>query len=106
MKVVFFGTPRFALSTLQLLLDRPEFDVAAVVSQPDRPKGRGKKLQPTPVKALAEQAGIAVWQPERIKKSEETLQALEAMEADAFVVVAYGQILSQRILDMPRQEYK
>ena len=102
MKVVFFGTPDFALPTLQALLDRPEFDVAAVVSQPDRPKGRGKKLQPTPVKALAEVAGVAVWQPERIKKSEETLQALEALQADAFVVVAYGQILSQRILDMPR----
>ncbi|MGK7910615.1 MAG: methionyl-tRNA formyltransferase [Synechococcus sp.] len=102
MKVVFFGTPSFALSTLKALLDRHEFDVAAVVSQPDRPKGRGKKLQPTPVKALAESAGIPVWQPERIKKSEETLQALEALEADAFVVVAYGQILSQRILDMPR----
>ncbi|MEL7475973.1 MAG: methionyl-tRNA formyltransferase, partial [Cyanobacteria bacterium J06555_12] len=102
MKVVFFGTPSFALPTLQALLDRPEFDVVAVVSQPDRPKGRGKKLQPTPVKALAESAGVPVWQPERIKKSEEALQALEALEADAFVVVAYGQILSQRILDMPR----
>lgn len=102
MKVVFFGTPSFALPTLQALLDRPEFDVVAVASQPDRPKGRGKKLQPTPVKALAESVGIPVWQPERIKKSEETLQALDALGADAFVVVAYGQILSQRILDMPR----
>ncbi len=102
MKVVFFGTPSFALPTLQALLDRPEFAVVAAISQPDRPKGRGKKLQPTPVKTLAESAGVPVWQPERIKKSEETLQALEALEADAFVVVAYGQILSQRILDMPR----
>ena len=102
MKVVFFGTPSFALPTLQALLDRPEFDVVAVVSQPDRRKGRGKKLQPTPVKALADSADVLVWQPERIKKSEDTLLELENLDADAFVVVAYGQILSQRILDMPR----
>ncbi len=102
MKVVFFGTPSFALPTLQALIDCPEFDVAAVVSQPDRPKGRGKKLQPTPVKALAETHSIPVWQPERIKKSPETLQSLEDLMADAFVVVAYGQILSKTILDMPR----
>ena len=102
MKVVFFGTPSFALPTLQVLIDRPEIEIAAVISQPDRPKGRGKKLQPTPVKALAEAHQIPVWQPERIKKSPDILQSLETLEADAFVVVAYGQILSQRILDMPR----
>ena len=68
MKVVFLGTPSFALPTLQALIDLTEFDVVAVVSQPDRPKGRGKKLQPTPVKELAELHSIPVWQPERIKK--------------------------------------
>ena len=102
MKVVFFGTPTFALPTLQVLIDRPEIEVVAVVSQPDRPKGRGKKLQTTPVKALAADHGIPVWQPERIKKSPETLQSLQDLRADAFVVVAYGQILSEQILDMPR----
>ncbi|WP_017326656.1 methionyl-tRNA formyltransferase [Synechococcus sp. PCC 7336] len=102
MKVVFFGTPSFALPTLQALIDRPEFDVQAVISQPDRPKGRGKKLQPTPVKALARAHDIPVWQPERLKRSPEMLRALDALNADVFVVVAYGQILSPQVLAMPR----
>ncbi|MEO0801700.1 MAG: methionyl-tRNA formyltransferase [Cyanobacteria bacterium J06642_2] len=102
MRVVFFGTPEFALPTLQALLDRPEFEVVGVLSQPDRPKGRGKKLQPTPVKALAVEREIPIWQPERLRKSPETLEALRALNADAFVVVAYGQILRPDVLAMPR----
>lgn len=102
MRVVFFGTPEFALPTLQALIDRPEFEVVGVLSQPDRPKGRGKKLQPTPVKALAVEHEIPIWQPERLRKSPETLEALRSLEADAFVVVAYGQILKPDVLAMPR----
>jgi methionyl-tRNA formyltransferase len=102
MRVVFFGTPDFAIPTLQRLLDWSECEVLAVVSQPDRPKGRGKTLQPTPVKALAERHGIPVWQPERLRKSAETLASLAQLQADAFVVVAYGQILSPQVLAMPR----
>jgi len=74
----------------------------AVVTQPDKRRGRGNQLVPSPVKALAEAHPLPVWQPHRIKKDKETLQNLRSLQADAFVVVAYGQILSQEILDMPR----
>lgn len=102
MRIVFFGTPTFALPTLQIVMDRSEFEVIGVVSQPDRPQGRGHKLLPTPVKALAQQYEIPIWQPERLKRSPEVLQQLEDLRADAFVVVAYGQILSPQVLAMPR----
>ncbi|MEO0540891.1 MAG: methionyl-tRNA formyltransferase [Cyanobacteria bacterium P01_A01_bin.105] len=102
MKVVFFGTPQFAVPSLERLMDDPSFDVAAVVTQPDRRRGRGGKINPSPVKAAALPLGCPIWQPSRIKKDPDTLQALANLNADAFVVVAYGQILSQAILDMPR----
>lgn len=69
MKTVFFGTPDFAVPTLEALLGHPDIDVLAVVSQPDRRRGRGSKLIPSPVKEVAVQAGIPVWQPERDRKS-------------------------------------
>lgn len=99
MKVVFMGTPDFAVPVLEALIKNHE--VVAVVSQPDKPKGRGKKLQPTPVKAVAEANNIPVYQPERIK-NDEFVDFLEKIEADIYVVVAYGQLLSQRILDIPK----
>ncbi|PZV16769.1 MAG: methionyl-tRNA formyltransferase [Leptolyngbya sp.] len=102
MKIVFFGTPEFAVPSLERLLAYPDFDVVAVVTQPDKRRGRGNQLIPSPIKALAEQHGLSVWQPRSIKKDLETLEKLQAVQADAFVVVAYGQILSQVILDMPR----
>ncbi|NJL97503.1 MAG: methionyl-tRNA formyltransferase [Synechococcaceae cyanobacterium SM2_3_2] len=101
MRVVFFGTPRFALPSLQALIDQPEMEVAGVLSQPDRPSGRGRKLQPTPVKALAQQHGIPLWQPERLRRDPEVLSQLESLGADVFVVVAYGQLLPPRVLEMP-----
>lgn len=101
MKVVFFGTPDFAVPTLKKLLQHPAIEVSAVVTQPDKRRGRGNQLSPSPVKSLALQHDIPVWQPQRVKKSE-TLPQLRHSEADIFVVVAYGQILSQEILDMPR----
>jgi len=100
MKVVFFGTPEFAVPTLQRLLQ--ETAVLAVVTQPDRPAGRGSKLTPSPVKRLAQQAGIPIYQPERLRKDEVTLQHLTDLNADFFVVVAYGQILSPRVLAIPQ----
>ena len=100
MRLVFFGTPQFAVPSLQRLLAEPGFEVAAVVTQPDRRRGRGSQVDASPVKQAA--AGCPVLQPNRIKKDEAALTALEAIGADAFVVVAYGQLLSQRILDMPR----
>ena len=102
MKIVFFGTPQFAVPSLQSLLNHSAFEVLAVVTQPDRRRERGGKVTPSPVKAAADAAGCPVWQPERIKKDPETLKKLDALSADAFVVIAYGQILSQAILDMPR----
>jgi methionyl-tRNA formyltransferase len=101
MRLVFFGTPDYAVPSLAALLAEPSFEVVGVVSQPDRPQGRGQKVLPTPVKALAQEKGIPVWQPERLRKDESTLRALDDLKADFFVVVAYGQILSPQVLAMP-----
>jgi len=101
-KIVFFGTPQFAVPSLKSLLTHSDFDVLAVVTQPDKRRGRGGKVTPSPVKVVALEAGCPIWQPPRIKKDADTLQKLNALAADAFVVIAYGQILSQEILDMPQ----
>ncbi|AUB39350.1 MTFMT, methionyl-tRNA formyltransferase [Nostoc flagelliforme CCNUN1] len=102
MKIVFFGTPQFAVPTLEKLLNHSEFEVLAVVTQPDKRRERGNKLTPTPVKAIATAHNLPVWQPERVKKDTETLTKLKQSDADVFVVVAYGQILSSKILNMPK----
>lgn len=102
MKVVFFGTPQFAVPTLEKLLNHSDIEVLAVVTQPDKVRGRGKKITPSPVKSVAIVHNLPVWQPQRIKKDEVTLNQLQQIGADVFVVIAYGQILSQQILDMPK----
>jgi methionyl-tRNA formyltransferase len=102
MKVVFFGTPQFAVPSLECLLKSPQFEVLAVVTQPDKRRGRGNQLIPSPVKTVALEHQIPVWQPQRVKKDAPSLNFLQQTGADFFVVVAYGQILSQEILDMPR----
>ncbi len=102
MKVIFFGTPQFAVPSLERLLNNPEFEVVGVVTQPDKRRGRGNQLTPSPVKTVAIAHQLTVWQPKRVKKSTETLTQLREAGADVFVVVAYGQILSQEILDMPK----
>lgn len=102
LKIVFFGTPQFAVPTLENFLRHPEMQVLGVVTQPDKPRGRGKQLIPSPVKEVASNFDLPVWQPQRIKKDREILDKLRALEADAFIVVAYGQILSPEILKMPR----
>lgn len=99
MKVLFMGTPDFAVPVLEALVEK--HNVTAVISQPDKPKGRGKKMKPTPVKEAAEKYGIPVYQPEKIK-DEKFVELLKGIDADIFVVVAYGQILSQEILDIPK----
>ncbi len=101
MKVVFFGTPQFAVPSLERLLEHPAFEVLAVVTQPDKRRSRGNQTTPSPVKTVALAHHLPVWQPPRVKKDAETLQLLQT-GADVFVVVAYGQILSQEILDMPK----
>ena len=102
MKIVFFGTPQFAVPTLEKLLNHSKFDVLAVVTQPDKRRERGNKLTPSPVKAIATAHNLTVWQPERVKKDTEILVKLKELNADVFVVVAYGQILSSKILKMPK----
>ena len=102
MKIVFFGTPEFAVPTLKLLIEHSDFEVVAVVTQPDKRRGRGGKTIASPVKKIALEHNITVWQPKRVKKSTETLNYLRDTQADAFVVVAYGQILSREILQMPK----
>lgn len=101
-RVVFFGTPDFAIPTLQALLREPAFQVVGVVTQPDQPQGRGQKVQPSPVKTLAQQYALPCWQPERLRRAPEILAALRALEADVFVVVAFGQILPPEVLALPR----
>lgn len=102
MRIVFFGTPQFAVPCLERLLqERDRHAVLGVVTQPDKRRGRGNHLTPSPVKAIALAHHLPVWQPARIKKDPETLAQLEALQADVFVVVAYGQILSPQILAMP-----
>ncbi len=101
MKIVFFGTPQFAVPTLIKLLES-DIEVLAVVTQPDKRRGRGNQTQSSAIKQIALEHSLPIWQPKRIKKEQETLAQLKATEADAFVVVAYGQILSLEILAMPR----
>ncbi|MDO4513690.1 MAG: methionyl-tRNA formyltransferase [Lachnospiraceae bacterium] len=100
MKIVFMGTPDFAAASLEAILNAG-YEVTAVVTQPDKPQGRSDKLIPSPVKRVALEHGLAVLQPERIKRPEE-IEKLRQFPADLYVVAAFGQILSKEILDMPR----
>ena len=100
MKIVFMGTPDFAVGALQAIIEAGHH-VAAVVTQPDKPKGRGKELQMTPVKACAVAHDIPVFQPVKIKDPE-AVAVLRGYQADIFVVAAFGQILSEEILAMPK----
>lgn len=100
MRIVFMGTPSFAVPSLRALLEHGE-DVVGVYTQPDRPKGRGYKLAPPPVKELALQSGIPVFQPETLK-SPEVLQELKALNPELIVVVAYGKLLPASILELPK----
>lgn len=100
LRVIFAGTPEFAATHLRSLLDSPH-SVAAVYTQPDRPAGRGKKLQASPVKLCAREAGLTVFQPPSLR--EPGIQAqLTALQADVMIVVAYGLLLPQPVLDAPR----
>ena len=99
MRVIFMGTPDFAVPSLQALLTKHE--VVAVVTQPDKPKGRGKRLQPTPVKAVALEQGIPVLQPVKVREPE-VIEQLRGYGADLIAVTAFGQILPEEILNMPK----
>ena len=100
MKIVFMGTPKLAAGVLEALWEAGH-EIRAVVTQPDKPKGRSKALQMSPVKEFALEKGIEVFQPVRIRKPE-AVEKLKEFDAEVFVVAAFGQILSQEILDMPK----
>jgi methionyl-tRNA formyltransferase len=97
MKVIFLGTPEIAVPALRALTQHAE--VMRVVTQPDRPAGRGHHMQASPVKIAAQELGIPVWQPETLRGAQ---NAAELQGVDAFIVMAYGELLRQRVLDLPR----
>lgn len=101
MKIVFMGTPSFALPSLQLLYYADAFDILAVITQPDRPAGRGNKVISSPVKDFATRHEITTYQPEKIKKDKELIEILKNLKPDMLVTVAFGQILSKEILEIP-----
>jgi methionyl-tRNA formyltransferase len=100
LKIVFMGTPQFAVPTLEKLVETGH-SVTGVFTQPDRPKGRGQHLAISPVKDSAIRLGLPVYQPERVRRPE-VMEQLSALNADAMVVVGYGQIIPQAIIDLPR----
>ena len=101
MNIVFMGTPDFAVESLKKIYESGH-NILAVVSQPDKPSGRNMKIMPTPVKEYAESKNIKVYQPEKIRKDEELYETLKSLKPDVIVVVAFGQILPQKILDIPK----
>ena len=100
MKIVFMGTPDFARESLETIYNEGH-EILAVVTNPDRPKGRGMKMIASPVKEFATQKGIKVYQPEKVRKNEEFISEIKALKPDVICVVAYGKILPQEILDIP-----
>lgn len=102
MKLAFMGTPEFALPTLQALIDARGHDVLCVVTQPDKPKGRGQHLQMPPVKLLAIEHGIPVVQPSKLKENPEFAALFKQLDLDAAVVVAFGKMIPDEMLHLPR----
>ncbi len=102
--IVFFGTPSIALKSLEYLYNSNDINVLAVVTQPDKPAGRGQKLSMSPIKVFAVENGIPVFQPKSIRKSPEIQEELKKLSPDFFVTFAFGQILSQEVLDIPKYE--
>ncbi len=101
MRIVFCGTPEFAVPTLRRLASEPEFRVEAVVTQPDRSRGRGLEVAPSPAKEVALEAGLYVYQPEKIK-SDSAYDFFKRIVPDAVVIIAYGQIIPPRLIEIPR----
>lgn len=100
MKIVFMGTPDFAVPSLEALIEK--FGVEAVFTQPDRPRGRGKKMVFSPVKEVAVKHDIKVFQPEKLKDDREAVEYLKELNPDFIIVVAFGQILTKEVLDIPK----
>ncbi len=101
LRIIFCGTPAFAAPSLRHLIAQPDFEIVGVVTQPDRPRGRGHQVSISPVKAIAIEAGIPVYQPEKIK-SPDSLEHFKRVAPDVVVIIAYGQIISARLIEIPR----
>jgi methionyl-tRNA formyltransferase len=101
LRIIFCGTPEFAVPSLRHLLAQSEFQIAGVVTQPDRPRGRGHATSSSPVKEAAVAARVSVYQPEKIK-SDEAFEYFNRTAPDAVVIIAYGQIIPQRLIEVPR----
>lgn len=101
-KIVFFGTPQIALKSLEYLYNSTQIEVMAVVTQPDKPSGRGHKLSQSCIKTFAQNHNLPVLQPTSIRKEPEIIQKLKDLDPDFFVTFAFGQILSQEVLDIPK----
>ena len=101
MRIVFMGTPDFAVGSLQVLCESGKHEILAVVTQPDRPKGRGNKLLQTPVKEYALAQGLTVYQPQKVK-TPEFVELLHELQPELIVVAAFGQFLSKEILELPK----
>lgn len=100
MKIVFMGTPDFAKESLEALYNA-KYEILAVVTNPDRPKGRGMKMIASPVKEFALEKGIKIYQPEKVRNNEEFISEIKALKPDVICVVAYGKILPKEILEIP-----
>ncbi len=101
LRIVYMGTPDFAVPALRALIERSPHEVVGVVTNPDRPSGRGKKMRASPVKRAAIEAGIEVFQPRRFRGDPDAVARLAEFEADLIVVAAYGQILPKEVLELP-----
>lgn len=101
MKIVFMGTPDFAEESLKAVYNAG-YEILGVVTNPDRPKGRGMKMLPSPVKMYAEEKGLKIFQPEKVKKNEEFIEQIKKLNPDLICVVAYGKILPKELLDIPK----
>jgi methionyl-tRNA formyltransferase len=101
LRIVFCGTPAFAVPSLRQLIAQPDFQIAGVITQPDRPRGRGGGISVSPVKKIALEAGVPVYQPERIKE-EAAQEYFKNVAPDVVVIIAYGQIIPARLIAIPR----
>lgn len=102
MKIAFFATPDIALESFKYFINSDEYEVCALVTQPPRPSCRGRKIIQSKIKTLAVESGIEVFEPYKISKEPEIIEKLKAMECDFFVTFAFGQILSQEVIDIPK----
>lgn len=101
MRILFMGTPDFAAESLKCLYEA-KYDIIGVVTNPDKPKGRGMKMLASPVKEYALEKGLKIYQPEKVRKNEEFINTIKSLNPDLIVVVAYGKILPKEILEIPK----